>query len=118
MWGDKIKKLRKELGLTQTECAQITGHAQSSISGYEKSENSDLDYIAKLCKYANIPLWQFFAPDDVKILEDEDHVALYNHYSHLPGEVKKIAIEILSGINKAYNHGIESTASIKKKNHR
>lgn len=116
MWGNKTKKLRKELGLTQTECAGITGHSQSSISGYEKSENSDLDYISKLCKHAGIPLWQFFMPDNGVIpTGNDEYEKLYAIYVKFPKQLQKLVMHCVSGIDEAYKHGKESTSPKKKK---
>ena len=109
MWGNKTKKLRKELGLTQTDCSRITGHSQSSISGYEKSENSDLDYITKLCKHANIPLWQFFQPDNAAIPNNnEDYEKIYDIFKDLPKQLQNLVLKCIAGINEAYTYGKES----------
>lgn len=117
MWGQKTKKLRKELGLSQLECSKITGHSQSSISGYEKTENSNLDYIVKLCNYANKPLWHFFAPEDMTIPDltpEQQKLNLY--FTSLPKNLQQLLLHCINGFIAAYNYGLES-ASRKMESH-
>ena len=40
IWGQRIKELRKEEGLTQTELANATGLSQSAITAWEVGTNS------------------------------------------------------------------------------
>ena len=55
MYGQRIKELRKEKGITQTELAQILNTTQKTISKYER-ESLDLNtgVIIALCKYFNV----------------------------------------------------------------
>jgi transcriptional regulator with XRE-family HTH domain len=48
--GSRLRKLREQKGLTQSDIAKIMGKSQRMISKYEKQE-SELDYIT-LLKYA------------------------------------------------------------------
>lgn len=56
--GERIRKLRKFLGLNQTELALKMGfQTAAAISKYEKNENEpNLDFLTKLSKMANINL--------------------------------------------------------------
>ena len=55
MYGERIKELRLEQGLTQSELAKAMNTTQKSISKYER-EFLDLstDMIIALCKYFNV----------------------------------------------------------------
>ena len=55
MYGQRIRELRLEQGLTQNELAQAINTTQKSISKYE-TEYLDLntDMIIALCKYFNV----------------------------------------------------------------
>ena len=55
MYGQRIRELRLEHGLTQHELAQILHTTQKSISKYE-TEYLDLntDIIISFCKYFNV----------------------------------------------------------------
>ncbi len=90
MFGKKSKALRKEYGLTQKDCADITGHSQSSISVYEKSEYPNAEYIALLCEHINMPLYKFWLKED----EEKDP---------LPPYIKPEQAEILKLINTEFD---------------
>lgn len=60
MYGEKLKKIREAHNLSQEEIAVIGKVSQSAVSNYEKAAYPDLDYIAKICTYYKIPLWEFF----------------------------------------------------------
>lgn len=52
---DRLVQLRKELGYTQNEFANIIGIAQSTIGGYESGKRIPTDYaINNICKTFNI----------------------------------------------------------------
>ena len=52
---DRIKKLRKELGLTQQEFADKLGVARNNIAGYESGKNSLSDAaISLICTKCNV----------------------------------------------------------------
>lgn len=53
--GDKLKKLRKQKGLTQLQVANIVGVSKSIISCYEMSErNPSYEILIKLAKPYNV----------------------------------------------------------------
>lgn len=55
MYGQRLKELRMEKGLTQTELAKILNTTQKSISKYE-NEYLDVstETIIKICKYFDV----------------------------------------------------------------
>jgi len=59
MNGETLKRLRKEAGLSQEQCSEVTGFSQSMISGFEKAEFPNYEYIIKLYRYLKKPLYEF-----------------------------------------------------------
>ena len=52
---DRIKKLRKELNLNQTEFGERIGVKQGSVAGYESGARTPLDaVISSICKAFNV----------------------------------------------------------------
>ena len=91
MFGRKIKDLRKELNLTQAQAAEITGFPQSSISGIEKSEFPSLEYIYRLCEYAEMDISEFFS-DKSALAEKydipEEYILLIQKLMETPEEFR------------------------------
>lgn len=55
IWGQRIKELRKEEGLTQTQLATATGLSQSAITAWEVGTNSPTAMaIVILAKYFGV----------------------------------------------------------------
>lgn len=53
--GEKIKEIRKENGLTQTEFAKIIKTTQDSVSLWELGKSyPDIESVAKICKAFNV----------------------------------------------------------------
>lgn len=77
MYGQRIKELRIERKMTQTELAKILNTTQKSISKYE-TEFLDLntDTIIELCKFFNI------SADYLLGLETETGEKIYNSINY------------------------------------
>lgn len=82
-YGDKLRRIRKQKDLSQTQMADITGFSQSMISTFEKNTFPELEYVYKFCIYFNIPIWEFF---DI----DNDIEKKYNIPNELVGLCDKI----------------------------
>jgi transcriptional regulator with XRE-family HTH domain len=53
--NDRIKELRKELGLNQTEFGEKLGVKQTTIAGYENGSRQPLDtVISSICREFNV----------------------------------------------------------------
>lgn len=52
--GNRVKKLRLQLGLSQDEFAEILGFSQNNISRYEKGKGLSIEFIQILHKKYNI----------------------------------------------------------------
>ena len=64
--GEKIKELRLEKGLTQSQLAKEIDVSQKAIDYWERAENEPkVSYVIKLIKYYNISFEDFF--EDIEI---------------------------------------------------
>jgi len=82
--GPRIRKMRKERKLTQTELASRIGIQQSDLSRMEKGEyRVSLDTLFKILTEFNISISEFFddvnkdtmTPRDVQIMRDLKHLS-------------------------------------------
>ncbi|WP_100066012.1 helix-turn-helix domain-containing protein [Miniphocaeibacter massiliensis] len=65
--GDKIKTLRKEHNLTQTELGKILGIEKSTVSMYENNRSTPNDDIKiKIAKYFNISVDYLIGFSDIR----------------------------------------------------
>ena len=87
--GPKIRQLRKERKLTQTDLASRIGIQQSDLSRMEKGEyRVSLDTLFKILGEFNVSISEFFgdgakedlAPRDVKVVHD---------LKRLPGDARR-----------------------------
>lgn len=71
-FGEKVKKLRVQKNLTQSQLAEVLSVGRSTIAGYEtKGKQPDYDKLEKLATYFNVSI---------------DYLLGYskNHYSNTP----------------------------------
>ncbi len=55
MYGQRLKEIRQEKGLTQTKLAQMLSTTQSTVGKYEREEiQPTVDVIIKICKMFEI----------------------------------------------------------------
>ena len=55
--GDKIRKLRKEKGLTQKQLGELCGIADSNIRKYESGkQNPKLETLQKIARALDVPI--------------------------------------------------------------
>lgn len=55
IWNDRIRALREDADMNQTEMGKILSVSQNAISKYEKSErNVPIEIIIKYAKYFNV----------------------------------------------------------------
>lgn len=55
--GDKIRTVRKDAGLTQTQLAELMGTTQQAVYLYERGENSPkIDTVAKIAEALKVPV--------------------------------------------------------------
>lgn len=54
-WNDRIRGLREDSDLTQTQMAQICGVSQNAISKYELAERQiPIDILIKYCRFYKV----------------------------------------------------------------
>lgn len=64
-WGDKLKALRIEANLSQTELAQKTGMSRSSIAEIEKGRNFSMASLISISRVLEIlDVYEFFLKEE------------------------------------------------------
>jgi len=87
--GDRLKKLRKNKGLTQVELGKLIGKAMSTISGYEiNNAEPDIDTIVVIANVLQT------TTDYLLGVTEEQHLRMY-HYDELPDKIKDTGVENL-----------------------
>ena len=82
-FGEKLKELRKEKGLTQKELAQFLDSAQSAIVYWEKNQQEpNISTLKKIAIFFDV------TTDYLLGLEDETGAKIYNNYGIHNGDVK------------------------------
>ena len=85
MTGERIKKLRKEKGLTQEQLGNLLGVKKSAIAKYENNrvENLKKDTIQKLSEIFDVPASYFLGIDESNqpIITDSITIPLYSDIS-------------------------------------
>ena len=106
MWGQKIKTIVGNSKLQQKEVASLINVPASSFSQWIKQEYPPLDFIAKICNYYNIPLWKFFAPDDLIVPDlDKEEAETLRLFKNLPTEIRGAGLKALDAVVDAYKAG-------------
>ncbi len=83
--GEKIKKLRKENGLTQAELAKKLGVAPTAVSAWEGNHNRPLmDKIAILADMFNVPVTHFFEQEGEAVKEPSTTYEYLSKIVNLP----------------------------------
>ncbi|PKL40789.1 MAG: hypothetical protein CVV44_04050 [Spirochaetae bacterium HGW-Spirochaetae-1] len=98
MFGGKIKNLRKDAGLSQKDCARITGVSQSTISTTEKSTWPDSEYVGKLCAHLNKPLGEFWDNESRSGKAEMSPASLTQKLESFPEDKQKKLIQIFNDI--------------------
>ena len=85
MTGERIKKLRKERGLTQEQLGKLLGVKKSAIAKYENNrvENLKKETIQKLSEIFEVPAFYFLGIDEPEqpTLTNSITIPLYNDIS-------------------------------------
>lgn len=110
--SERIKSLRKEYGMTQSELGKILGIGKTTISMYENgNSNPDDDLKQKIADYFNVSVDYLLGRSDIKksaeeLLKDpKTTVALHNGNGiddELPEEAKKEIENFIEYVKNKY----------------
>lgn len=104
---ERVKNLRKKLGLNQTQFGERIGVKQTTIAGYETGARIPLDtVIASICKEYNVnEKWLCNGTGNmfVQLSKEDNNLSdtdrnLINKYNQLPFSERKIVDEILDAL--------------------
>lgn len=70
-FGNKIKWIIKNRGLSQREVAAMIEVPESTLSRWTSMDYPDLKDIEAICKALDIPLYRFFSDVDLSVNEKE-----------------------------------------------
>ena len=87
----RIKALRENMDLTQSQYAEVLGVSRSTVKGWETGVNKpEADMLEKMADLHHVPIDFIFGRDSLK----------YPYVADLPEEISMTFIELISGIKK------------------
>lgn len=87
----RIKTLRENMDLTQSQYAEVLGVSRSTVKGWETGVNKpEADMLEKMADLHHVPIDFIFGRDSLK----------YLYVADLPEEISMTFIELISGIKK------------------
>ena len=108
--GERIKLLRTEKGLTQTELAKVLNVARSTLSQYESNQRTPSDDMKlKLSNIFNVSVYYLLGKTDIKNYLEDPNVTIALHsdetsldYSDLSDEAKKEVQDFIEYVRHKY----------------
>lgn len=92
-FSERLKKLREEKGISQTELGEALGISRSSISFYEKSERvPDIELLSDMARYFEVPVDYLLGLSNAKSTNEPELKAICD-YTGLSEEAVKILHE-------------------------
>ena len=111
--GPKIRQLRKERKLTQTELASRIGIQQSDLSRMEKGEyRVSLDTLFKILAVFDVSISEFFDDVNKESLTPRD-VQVMRDLKRLPGSARREVEEFIAFKRRGASAGNEAQAASK-----
>lgn len=99
MFGDIIKELRMDAGLTQEDLAEKFNISRAAISKYETGEREpNLDFLIKFSNYFNVSIDYLLGKTRIPTTQN----TLYILSAHSPESLKKLTIILTKFKNKKY----------------
>ena len=87
----RIKALRENMDLTQSQYAEVLGVSRSTVKGWETGANKpEADMLEKMADLHHVTIDFIFGRDPLK----------YLYIADLPEEISMTFIELISGIKK------------------
>lgn len=107
--GDRLKTLRLEKGISQTDLAKQFNIARSTLSQYESNQRTPSDEIkVKLSEYFNVSIDYLLGKTDIRnhLKDSEITTALHSdtEYDDLPDEAKKEINNFIDYIKQKYKN--------------
>lgn len=100
--GQRIKKCRKKMGMTQEELAEVLYIPKSTLSAYERDVvDMKMGIIKELAKVLHTTVGYLI--DGEKVEMDADVMQVAMMLQDMPVELRKVAVEqvkVLAGIGK------------------
>lgn len=100
--GQRIKKCRKKMGMTQEEMAEVLYIPKSTLSAYERDVvDMKMGIIKELAKVLHTTVGYLI--DGEKVEMDADVMQVAMMLQDMPVELRKVAVEqvkVLAGIGK------------------
>lgn len=92
--GERLKNLRLEKGISQTDLAQQFNIARSTLSQYESNQRTPSDEIKlKFSQYFNVSTDYLLGISDIRNYTEDPNITIALHsdtdYDELPDEAKK-----------------------------
>lgn len=106
MLGDKIKKLRKERHITQSELANAIGLSRSSIGMIESNkQGTGNDSLIKIADFFDVTVDYLLSEDDAENIEkkERDYSLTINEQENIDMEAQKILDELSMSFSKNKN---------------
>lgn len=88
IFAERLKLLRKEKGMTQSDLSEILGYGYTAIANYESGRNQpSLKDIQRLCKVLNVSSDYLIGISEIRnpcaFLEQKDLLSLYQQATHI-----------------------------------
>jgi len=95
-YGNKLKWLIKNKGLSQRDVAQRLNVPETTLSGWTLNEYPPLDAIESVCSILQIPISRFFAEDsDLYVEVSPDEMQLLKAFWEFPEGRKRDLLRII-----------------------
>lgn len=96
MFNEKLKAVRKQKGLSQTELGKLLGVQAQTIERWETGKSKpNLETINKLCEALDVPLRYFISEEHVDYQLTLEEAFVINKYRELNDDGKSIVINLL-----------------------
>lgn len=105
--GERLKKLRLEKGVSQTDLAKQFNIARSTLSQYESNQRTPSDEIKiKLSEYFNVSTDYLLGKTDIKNYTEDPNITIALHsdtdYDDLPQEARDEIFNFIDYVRNKY----------------